>query len=1001
MKNIIKISIAILSVFVPFTNWAQIEGTNAFLMGPSIEIGIHNNGYEGSSVGPAGPDHARLGPRLGFVANPEDDAWTNYDGDYYLPGSPENTFGIQIDGIDYQNSASPEYDIPAVGVSDYEVIGKCKMVQWNGSVGGIDINLLYKLDTTTTYYTVDVTLVNTNAVDKSNIYFYKTFDPDNNQTIGWNFVTFNEIESQPSPFCSKSIVSATQINSWTSYVGLGAIDPQIRVSKGNFAVAQGDWIYNASGPGMTGVVGPPGGLVDEAISICKRIPTFRAGATENFQFVVILDASQVEEAIQSLYYVDFDGGLGASASCLYEDVPDTIDFDCGGSSVELSFDGPFVGPAYDIYWYNDDTGEEIGDEATVTVEPYGTTKYRVEATPVTDCFELDIIRYVIIRGVGTAPGIEFINPGPQCNPINPEDLLIRDTLDIPDTEMTFHSSEPDNMRDMDDLWPGGPIGPGDEIWVMIGDPIGGCYDKKPIVIEFSVYSAGLDSTGFLMCNSGLETADLNTFLVDTIFTVDDIFYWEEVDATGGAFNPLTGILDPTGLTAGDYTFRYIVSVEGDCDNDTSFHTITIYDQPTSGEDNTGEICNVVNLNTLLSGHDAGGFWEEITPTDGAFDERTGVLSVGLPLPDGDFRFRYITLGTEPCINDTATFVISVQPLPLLDAGLDQSICIGDETVVSATGSPATYTWTPAGIINDTPFTPELGELTYTVTAESENGCITVDDLSIIVHPLPIISFAVSDPEGCTPFTTEFTITSDIEIFRTDWSFGDGGTIIGTAAETVSHTYEYGGLYDVRATVTDIYGCKSTVEYDEYITVETMPIAAFSHNPQAAFTNNTEVEYTNQSLFATDYSWDFGDGSETTPEENPIHFFPSEPGDIFYPVELSAWNYLGCTDKVTVYVQVKSIIIFYIPNTFTPDGDPFNNEFLPIFESGYDPYDYHMTIFNRYGEMVFETYDATVGWDGSYGNGGLVDDGVYIWQLDFKEKHSDKRHQHNGHITIMK
>ena len=74
---------------------------------------------------------------------------------------------------------------------------------------------------------------------------------------------------------------------------------------------------------------------------------------------------------------------------------------------------------------------------------------------------------------------------------------------------------------------------------------------------------------------------------------------------------------------------------------------------------------------------------------------------------------------------------------------------------------------------------------------------------------------------------------------------------------------------------------------------------------------------------------------------------------------------------------------------------------PVFTEGFDPYDYHMTIFNRWGEILFESYNAAYGWDGTYKGLGLVDDGVYIWQIEFGETHTDKRNVSRGHVTILK
>ena len=136
------------------------------------------------------------------------------------------------------------------------------------------------------------------------------------------------------------------------------------------------------------------------------------------------------------------------------------------------------------------------------------------------------------------------------------------------------------------------------------------------------------------------------------------------------------------------------------------------------------------------------------------------------------------------------------------------------------------------------------------------------------------------------------------------------------------------------------------------------------------------------------------------EVNPSHTFPDVP-NVDYLVTLYAENSLGCRDSLSKYIYVNDVIIFYIPNSFTPDGDEYNQEFKPIITSGVDIYNYHMTIFNRWGEILFESYNPNFGWNGTYGGAGLVNEGTYIWQIEFKETMSDKSHKHRGHVTILK
>jgi gliding motility-associated-like protein len=100
------------------------------------------------------------------------------------------------------------------------------------------------------------------------------------------------------------------------------------------------------------------------------------------------------------------------------------------------------------------------------------------------------------------------------------------------------------------------------------------------------------------------------------------------------------------------------------------------------------------------------------------------------------------------------------------------------------------------------------------------------------------------------------------------------------------------------------------------------------------------------------------------------------------------------------VIVNEDLIFYVPNTFTPDGDEFNQEFHPVFTAGFDPFDFNMIIFNRWGEIVFESNNAAAGWDGTY-HGKLVQDGTYTWKIEYKLLLNDSRQTAIGHVTILK
>lgn len=93
-------------------------------------------------------------------------------------------------------------------------------------------------------------------------------------------------------------------------------------------------------------------------------------------------------------------------------------------------------------------------------------------------------------------------------------------------------------------------------------------------------------------------------------------------------------------------------------------------------------------------------------------------------------------------------------------------------------------------------------------------------------------------------------------------------------------------------------------------------------------------------------------------------------------------------------------LIYIPNTFTPDGDENNNTWIPVFTSGFDPADFHLIVYNRWGEKVFESYNSAASWDGTYNN-TVCQDGVYTWIIKYGDKNTDKETLIKGSVTLIK
>jgi gliding motility-associated-like protein len=358
--------------------------------------------------------------------------------------------------------------------------------------------------------------------------------------------------------------------------------------------------------------------------------------------------------------------------------------------------------------------------------------------------------------------------------------------------------------------------------------------------------------------------------------------------------------------------------------------------------------------------------------------------------------------TDDCGNQTlVTQLITILAVyPTVNAGIDQTVCDGETVTVNASVNPAssTISWT-APVIDGVGFIPSPGTNVYTVSANNL-GCISTDNVSVIVSPNPAVSFNANVVSGCEPLEVVFTNTtvSAAPIGSCVWDFGNGVT--SNICGPVTYTYQNPGAYDVTLTTTDGNGCVGTTTYANYIYVEAIPVANFTASAYelSNIETSSEVEFTNQSIGASSYFWSFGDGGTSTVED-PTHYYETiNAGGI--EIMLVAVSDLGCVDTTYQFISISEELIYYVPNTFTPDGDAFNNTFQPVFTSGFDPYNFTMLIFNRWGEIVFETHNAEIGWDGTYG-GKYVQDGTYTWKIEFKSRVNDKKYVDVGHVNMLR
>ena len=344
---------------------------------------------------------------------------------------------------------------------------------------------------------------------------------------------------------------------------------------------------------------------------------------------------------------------------------------------------------------------------------------------------------------------------------------------------------------------------------------------------------------------------------------------------------------------------------------------------------------------------------------------------------------YTVDGTDAngCV-DSDLVTVTVNSNPALTVNPAITACQGTAITLTANGA-TNYVW-DNGIINGVPFNQAVGTVVYHVIGSFNTGCSANDSVSVTVHPKPIV----------TTLNKEICIGDSVVLNgfgANSYTWSDGVT------DNVAFYPEESKDYFV--TGTNLFGCSAMAVAK--VIVHDLPIANFNMSNTDLSIVSPSSMFFNTSFDAISYSWNFGDGSPLSSEDSPYHEFPSEVAGS-YMVVLTATSSFGCIDSTERYIEIKDELILYVPNTFTPDGDNLNNMFNPVFAAGFDPNDYTLYIFNRWGQLVFESHDTTIGWNGRYGvDGEFAQDGTYSWKIDVKYAHSAKRETFVGHVNLLR
>ncbi|MGB3525077.1 MAG: gliding motility-associated C-terminal domain-containing protein, partial [Flavobacteriales bacterium] len=453
-------------------------------------------------------------------------------------------------------------------------------------------------------------------------------------------------------------------------------------------------------------------------------------------------------------------------------------------------------------------------------------------------------------------------------------------------------------------------------------------------------------------------------------------------AHGNQFDPAT---DPQGA------YTYTVLGTAPCPNDNSTSTVNIFLVPAPDAGNDAVSCNLGDIlnatGTWSSGH-----WT--SPAGTTVDEPDSASTTVSANFGGAYSFIWSTVSAEGCANsDTVriTFTDEIVPTVETTETLCHGSCDGTATATAAggnvIGSGYQYQWS-GGPGGGTPWNIGFCAGSYIMTALDTNGCSGSIPFTI-TEPVPLAIDLITSTDALCPGSCDGTIlVTDPE--GTDFSIDNGTTF----QNADLFTGICPGAYTV--TMLNANGCSAT---GTAIVGSPEPVrAGFSVHPDSLFINDPTAAFNNtSSANATQFLWDFGDGTTST-EINPAHTFPMGSAEV-YEICLTAMTDNGCPDIYCVPLPVLELPGIFVPNAFTPDGDG-RNDVFQVQGSGLSSNGFHLMIFNRWGEKIFDTTDPGDSWDGNH-NGTAVKNDVYIWTVIAYSRCSIEPYELKGHVTVVR
>jgi len=904
-----------------FSAKAQLDTCNVFLKGHYVEVGIAQNGGYGSTIDAypayvAKPVDGTGGNtfydpcdtantcitrthNVGFMADPDKDGWLSgsppYYGDYFLPGQPQEGWGVEVGGTECDAYTSALQTCGATGYSSssmtgsnvsYTNLGRQVSGVWAGeydlsSTSKLAITQTTTIDTGAVYFIVYVTLKNVGTSVLNNIYYMRTLDPDNDVTLSHDYTTRNVISYKiPNPE-NKVLVSTWGTHYTRAYCGLGTEDCRAKAFIVTNSLVPSDPInalYNQTGSSAR----YDSLTADVGVGLAYSLGNLSPGDSTAITYAYILSIDQLDSAFLAtrpkwLYSGDSSSLVTGDTASVCKNSTSTVSIVHGG--------------AYNWTW----TAYPIGTVITPTTGP--TVNVTVGTSP------------VFVTAVGTSPACFtdtiHMTLNPTRTPPAPPAKITSYCQFAPPTRLTASGI---NL-----LW----------------------------------YNAATGGTGSKTAPSPSTTVPGTYY-----FWVSQTIKGCESDRT-----QMTVIVNAGNVDTFSYTIRY------GCHGDT------------------------VKFTNLSTGSIVSSIWDFGDGTTDTVANPTHIF-----LAQGTYKVKLTTLNNFNCsYNTTQTLVLS-HPVKSSFTVTPDTTCEFKPVnfVASSTGlTPLSYLWvygdgaTGTGATS-THFYNNTGVYDAMLITGDFVPCYDTAHKSVTIDTFATADFSTNLSVLCQGQSIIFNGDySPIGNIGAIWNFGDGSTL--RDQKHPSHAFATPGTYVV--TLTAKYRQCPDTTVKKTITVH--PIPNVYLGPDTSMCPHTSAitlyDHVNAGNGAASWLWNTGETSSS--------ITAGQPGIYYTTVTVD-----GCSN--TDSVDVKNDCYLSVPNAFSPDGDGVNDYFFPrsLLSSGLTGF--KMSIFNRWGELIFQTDNLNGrGWDGKFNN-VIQPASVYVYVIDITLKNGSVQH-YQGNVTLLR